>query len=84
MFVPSTRSLSISGRPVIVQDTGFSDWLPTGAGVLAFHTPDQALTGVDEINSRYDAHCKAARALAEEYFDAKQVLSRLIEETMNT
>jgi len=73
-----------SGRPVVVQDTGFSQWLTTGAGVIAFETLEEALAGIEEINSRYDFHCKAAREIASEYFDARRVLSDLLERAMNS
>jgi hypothetical protein len=68
-----------SGRPVVIQDTGFSDWLETGAGIVAFNSSEEAVHGLMEINARYDFHCRAARAMAEEYFDARKVLSDLIE-----
>ncbi len=71
-----------SGRPVLIQETGFSKWLETGSGVVSFNTPEEALAGIEEINNRYDFHCRAARAIAEEYFDADKVLRRLIEEAM--
>jgi hypothetical protein len=72
-----------SGRPVVVQDTGFSDWLETGAGVLAFKTPDEAKAGIDEIDRRYDYHRRAAREIIKEYFDAPKVLTRMIERVMH-
>jgi hypothetical protein len=68
-----------SGRPVLVQDTGFSEWLETGAGVIAFHNPDEALASIEDINSRYEFHSRAARAIAQEYFDAQKVLPHLLE-----
>jgi hypothetical protein len=73
-----------SGRPVLMQETGFSDWLPTGAGVFSFTTPEEALAGIQEINSHYENHCCAAREVAEAYFDARKVLSELIERAMNS
>jgi hypothetical protein len=78
----SERSLCYMacGRPVLIQDTGFSDWLPTGSGVITFNNPDEVLTGVDEINARYEHHCNAARVLAEEYFRADTVLEELLKE----
>ena len=66
------------GRPVLVQDTGFSQWLPTGRGVIAYSTPDQALEGVEEINSQYLRHCASAREIAETYFDSENVLNQLL------
>lgn len=81
----SERSVTYlaSGRPVLIQDTGFSDWLPTGAGVVPFSSPEEALGGIEVINSRYEFHCKAARAIAEEHFDSRGVLSRLVEAAMS-
>jgi hypothetical protein len=81
----SDRSVAYlaSGRPVLVQETGFSDWLQSGVGILPFASPDEALCGVEEVERRYDFHCRAARALAEEYFDSRKVLPRLIERAMN-
>jgi hypothetical protein len=67
------------GRPVLAQETGFSEWLKSSGGVVPFTTREQAASGVEEINARYPAHCRAARALAEDYFDSRKVLPRLIE-----
>ena len=82
----SERSVAYltSGRPVLVQDTGFSDWLPSGSGVIGFHTPEEAVTGIEDINSRYEHHCRAAREIAAEYFDSRKVLSYLIERAMSS
>jgi hypothetical protein len=68
-----------SARPALIQETGFSHWLPTGAGVIPFNTWEEALAGVEEINRHYPFHCRAARDLAEAYFDAGEVLSDLLE-----
>jgi len=78
-FSERSAAYLASGRPVLLQDTGFSDWLPTGAGVIPFSTPEEALAGIQEISSRYEFHCRAARAIVEAYFDARKVLPRLIE-----
>jgi len=51
--------------------------------LLAFRTPDEAVGGIEAVNSRYEFHCRAAREIAEEYFDAGKVLSRLIDQAMN-
>jgi hypothetical protein len=71
-----------SGRPVLVEDTGLGDWLPTGLGVVTFCDVDEALRGVDAINADYDAHRKAARALAESVFAAEVVLPPLLDAAM--
>jgi hypothetical protein len=80
-FSERSAAYLASGRPTVVQDTGFDTWLPGGTGVLPFGTPDEALAAVDDTNRRYEVHCRAARELAVELFDARKVLSRLIEET---
>jgi len=68
-----------SGRPVVVQETGFSDWLDADGGVIAFNTPDEAIAGVGDVGRRYTYHCRAAREIAEQYFDARSVLARLLD-----
>ncbi|MGI8805528.1 MAG: glycosyltransferase [Thermoleophilaceae bacterium] len=68
-----------SGRPVVAQDTGFARHLPTGAGVLAFTTLEDALTAIEELNRDYEAHSDAARAVAEDVFDSQKVLPALLE-----
>jgi hypothetical protein len=68
-----------SGRPVLAQETGFSDHHPVGEGLLAFSTPEEAAAGAVEITRDYDRHARAARALAEERFDSDVVLGRLLE-----
>ena len=68
-----------SGRPVIMQDTGFSEWLPTGEGVLAFSTVDEALGCIEQVNSRYFANCRTARELAEEIFGYRAVLPAMLD-----
>lgn len=75
----SVRYLA-SGKPVLVQDTGFSHSLPVGEGLLAFRTLEEAVAGADEIANRYRQHCSAARQIAEEYFEAERVLTRFCEE----
>jgi hypothetical protein len=67
-----------SGRPVVVQDTGFSAWLPTGSGLLAFRTPEEAVAGIEQIEANLPQHCQAARDLAEACFSAPRVLADLL------
>jgi hypothetical protein len=38
-----------SGRPVLAEDSGFSDHLPTGEGLLAFRDLEKALAGRAEM-----------------------------------
>jgi hypothetical protein len=67
-----------SGRPVITQDTGFGDVLPTGLGLFAFRDIDDVVTAVESIEADLDKHAGAARDLAAEYFDAETVLADLL------
>lgn len=69
-----------SGRPVVVQNTGFSDFIPTGEGILAFTTLEEALEGIEKIEADWDRHSKAARTLAKEYFDSDKVLDNILRE----
>jgi hypothetical protein len=78
-FSERSAAYLASGRPVITQQTGFSDWLATGAGVLAFRDGEEARSAVDEVSARYEYHCRAARQIAEQYFDSGPVLSQLLE-----
>jgi hypothetical protein len=68
-----------SGKPVLTQATGFERHLPAGRGLVAFADADEAVAGVESINRDYPAHCRAARALAEEYLDHRKVLPAMLE-----
>lgn len=68
-----------AGRPVVAQDTGFSGYLPTGDGLLAFNTTDEAVAAIDTVQVDYPRHCLQARAIAESYFAADRVLGTLLE-----
>jgi len=68
-----------AGRPVITQETGFSNFLPTGKGLFGFNNLDDILRAVDCIESDYEGNCRAARAIAAEYFAAEKVVASLME-----
>jgi hypothetical protein len=68
-----------SGRPVLAQETGFSSFLPTGEGLLAFSDTDEAVAGIEEISADYARHARAAREIAVEHLDSDVVLARLLE-----
>ena len=68
-----------SGRPVVVQDTGPSRYLPDGEGVFRFSTLEQAAAALAAVNADYGRQRRAARAIAEAHFDAKQVAARIVE-----
>lgn len=71
-----------SSRPVVVQDTGFGEILPTGSGLLAFDTLDEAAEAIREVERNYEHHSAAAREIAEAFFDSDKVLTRLVELAM--
>jgi hypothetical protein len=64
-FSDRSAAYLASGRPVVVEETGFSGHLPVGQGLA-------------DCLGDYDAHCRAARRLAEQYFDSGKILPKLI------
>jgi hypothetical protein len=78
-FSDRTVCYLASGRPALVQDTGFSKLLPTGEGLLKFATLEEAVRGIESINADYKRHCAAARRLAEERFAAPKILQSILE-----
>ena len=81
-FSERTANYLASGRPVVVQDTGFTEWLKVDAGVLPFNTSEEACQQIADLDARYELHCSAAREIAGNFFDAKTVLRQLIETAM--
>jgi hypothetical protein len=79
-FSDRTVRYLASGKPVLVQDTGFSRNYPVGEGLIAFRTMEQAIAGAEQIMADYDRHCRSSRILAETYFDSDKVLSDLLAE----
>jgi hypothetical protein len=69
-----------AGRPVLHQETGFTDWLPGGEGVFAFSDADGLLDALGALDRDYDRHARAARAIAEEYFEARHVIGRMLDQ----
>ncbi len=67
-----------SGRPVVLQDTGFSAHLPCGQGLFAVRTVEEAAAAINEINGNYERHSSWAHDIAVEYLDATKVLGRFL------
>jgi hypothetical protein len=78
-FSDRTVRYLASGKPALVQDTGWSRNYPSGHGLLGFRTLDDAVDGAARIARDYAEHSRAARAIAEEFFDANTVLASLVE-----
>jgi hypothetical protein len=73
-----------SGKPVVLQDTGPSTFLPNGEGMFRFTTMDEAAEAFEAINADYARHCRAARDLAETHFDATRVMEHILNSTLGT
>ena len=71
-----------AGRPVVVQDTGFTSVIPCGEGILPFNTAEQAVAAIREAEGNYERHAKAALDAAVEHFDSGKVLRRLIQDAL--
>ena len=67
-----------AGLPVVVQDTGFSEFLPTGEGLFAFSNLTEAVEGIEAVERNYTRHQCAARELARTQFASEVVLGDLL------
>ena len=79
-FSDRSATYLAAGRPVITQDTGFGSYLPTGEGLFSFSTTEDILSALENINSAYQRHSRAAATMAREYFNYDVVLGRLLDE----
>jgi hypothetical protein len=68
-----------SGKPAVVQSTGFESSLPVGCGLLTFRNVDEAVSGLQQVDAAYLEHCTGARRIAEEYFDSDRVLGGILD-----
>lgn len=78
-FSDRSATYLAAGRPVVTQDTAFGSVLPTGEGLFAFSTSEEAAAAIDTINRDYPRHARAAREIAREYFSHDVVLGSLLE-----
>ncbi len=67
-----------AGRPVLLEETGFSEWLPTGQGLLTFRNLEEALDAVAQIDDDWERHSGAARAIALDYLDSRRCLEAML------
>jgi len=77
-FSDRTVCYLASGLPAVLQDTGFSDYLPVGDGLVPFSSLDQAVDAIARVNCEYERHRVAARELARRFFSYETVLPRLL------
>lgn len=78
-FSERTCCYLASGRPAVVQDTGWTSWLPSGDGVFAFSSPSEAIAAIDAVRADPDRHAAAARRLVEDHFEASRVCADLLD-----
>jgi hypothetical protein len=79
-FSDKSAAYLSSGRPVILQDTGFSTHIPCGTGLFAVRTQEDAVSAIQEIESNYEKHSRAAREIAIEYFKASTVMQKFLDD----
>jgi hypothetical protein len=72
-----------AGRPVVVQDTGFTHLIPSGRGLHAFTNSEEAEDAIRAVERDYSREMIAARQLAQTHFDSGRVLSRLVEDAIS-
>jgi hypothetical protein len=77
-FPERSANYLAAGRASIVQDTGWSERIASGEGLIAFSTADEALAAVQLVDADPEMHGRAARKLAEEHFGSEKVLTRLL------
>ena len=68
-----------AGKPVVTQETGFSEVVPSGEGLLAFSTLDEAVAAVCAVAADWPRHARAARAIAEEYLGAEKLIGKMLD-----
>ena len=72
-----------SGRPVLIEDTGLRNWLPTDEGIVTFNCLNEAVAGINLINSDYERQRRAARRFAESIFSTDKVLASFLNEAIS-
>ena len=78
-FSDRSATYLAAGRPVVTQETAFSNILPTGRGLFAFSTAEEAAEAIDAIDADYDAHRRGATEIAREFFSADVVLRPILD-----
>jgi hypothetical protein len=76
-FSDRTVCYLAAGRPVVTQRTGFEKFIPTGAGLIGFDTPDEAVDAIAQINNDYPRHARVAREIAEEFFNPVKLFDEI-------
>jgi hypothetical protein len=77
-FSDKSAAYLASGRPVILQDTGFSSHLPVGEGLFSVDTIDEAQHAIEEVARNYEVHSRKAREIDKEYLEARIVMNQFL------
>ena len=67
-----------TGRPVVIQDTLFRKFIPTGEGLFVFRNMKEICAAAAAISANYTKHCRKAFEIAQEYFAAEKVLRKML------
>jgi hypothetical protein len=67
-----------AGRPVIIQQSGFTQHYGNDGGLFAFSSIKEIVDAVKAINADYARHSRAARYIARDVFEAEKVLASLL------
>jgi hypothetical protein len=78
-FSCRTACYLASGRPAVVEDTGWSKFVPPNAGLIAFSTMDEAVAGLNAVAAEPAGRSQAAYEIAREYLAPDRVLPAMIE-----
>jgi len=73
-----------AGRPAVVQDTKWSRYVPSGEGIIAFNTMEEAIAGLEAISSDPEKHQHAAYEIAREYLAADRVMPKLLSDVFSS
>ncbi|MFV0338315.1 MAG: glycosyltransferase family 1 protein [Chthoniobacterales bacterium] len=77
-FSCRTACYLAAGRPAVVQDTGWSKYLPENAGVLGFDSVAEAVAKLEEVAGDWERFSRDAKSFAREVLDAKKVCADLL------
>ncbi|HET9591529.1 MAG TPA: hypothetical protein VFP17_01310, partial [Solirubrobacterales bacterium] len=83
-FSDRTAAYLASGRPALVQDTGWRASLPTDGvqtrpGTVTFADVESAVAGAEAVAGEWEGRSRAAREFAERHLDSDRVLGRVLE-----
>jgi hypothetical protein len=78
-FSCRTACYLAGGRPAVVEDTGWTKFIPAGRGIVAFNTMEEAIAGIDAVAGDPAGHRAAAYEIAREYLAPDRVLPKMID-----